>query len=108
MGRNVAVVGATGAVGQEMLRVLEQRGFPIDRLRLFASRRSAGTRVRWNGSECEVEELENADFRGLDVALFSTGAELARIHVPRAAAAAALVVDKSTAFRMDPATPPVV
>ncbi|HVP39188.1 MAG TPA: aspartate-semialdehyde dehydrogenase, partial [Candidatus Saccharimonadales bacterium] len=108
MSRNVAVVGATGAVGQEMLRVLEQRRFPVGELRLLASERSAGTRMAFRGREVAVEALERAEFGGVDVALFSIGAELALQHGPRAAAAGALVVDNSTAFRMDPRVPLVV
>ncbi|MBI5835779.1 MAG: aspartate-semialdehyde dehydrogenase [Candidatus Eisenbacteria bacterium] len=106
--RTVAVVGATGAVGQEMLRVLEQRDFPVGRLRPMASARSAGSRLCFRGREFAVEALEGADFDGVDVALFSIGAELAREHGPRAAEAGAVVVDNSTAFRMEPDVPLVV
>ncbi len=105
---NVAIVGATGAVGQEMLRILDQRSFPVDHLRLFASRNSAGARIPFRGTDTIVEDLEQADFAGVDVALFSTGAELAALHGPRAAKAGALVVDNSTAFRTDDAIPLVV
>jgi aspartate-semialdehyde dehydrogenase len=108
MSIQVAVVGATGAVGQEMLRILEQRKFPVGGLRLFASRNSAGTRLPFAGSEFVVEDLESADLQGIELALFSIGADLALRHGPRAAQAGALVVDNSTAFRMDPQTPLVV
>jgi aspartate-semialdehyde dehydrogenase len=108
MGQVVAVVGATGAVGQEMLRVLEQRRYPVSAIRVIASSRSAGTELEFAGGRHTVEALETADFKGVDVALFSTGAELALAHGPRAAKAGALVVDNSTAFRMDPAIPLVV
>ena len=108
MSFHVAVVGATGAVGQEMLRILEQRKFPVGKLRLFASRNSAGTRLPFGGAEFVVEDLELANLEGIDLALFSIGAELALVHGPRAAEAGALVVDNSTAFRMDPSTPLVV
>jgi len=93
MGQKVAVVGATGAVGLEMLRVLEQRHYPVDEIRLFASRRSEGTRLRFQGSEVAVEPLETAQFRGLDLALFSTGAELAAEHGSRAASAERFIPD---------------
>jgi aspartate-semialdehyde dehydrogenase len=104
----VAVVGATGAVGQEMLRVLEQRRFPVGLLRPMASGRSAGLPMAFAGREYPVEALEDADFAGVDLALFSIGAGLALEHGPRAAAAGALVVDNSTAFRMAPGVPLVV
>jgi aspartate-semialdehyde dehydrogenase len=105
---SVAVVGATGVVGEEFLRVLEQRRFPVKRLRLMASARSAGKRVTWGGVEHEVEDLAKADFRGVDVALFSAGSGPSRTEAPRVAKAGALVVDNSSAWRMDPEVPLVV
>ena len=106
--RRVAVVGATGAVGREMLATLERRSFPVGELRLMASARSAGMRVRTPWGEIEVEDLAAADPAGIEVALFSAGGERAREHAPRFAAAGAVVVDNSSAWRMDPRVPLVV
>ena len=108
MGRSVAVVGATGAVGTEMLKVLEKRAFPVDRIRLLASARSKGRKLRFRGEEVEVEELTSESFKGVELALFSAGGERSREFAPAAAAAGAVVVDNSSAFRMDPGTPLVV
>ncbi|HEX2153845.1 MAG TPA: aspartate-semialdehyde dehydrogenase [Acidimicrobiia bacterium] len=105
---NVAVVGATGVVGRTMLGVLEERDFPVDELRLMASSRSAGTMVDTRWGKVEVEDLESADPAGIDVALFSAGAERSRTHAPRFAAAGAIVVDNSSAFRRDADIPLVV
>lgn len=107
-GRRVALVGATGVVGQEMLRVLESREFPLDSLRCLASARSPGRVVTFAGEELPVEPLDDRAFKGVDLVLFSAGADLARIHAPRAAAQGAVVVDNSSAFRMDPEVPLVV
>src|SRR6516164_5660171 len=97
----VAVVGATGAVGREMLRVLEQRRFPVKRLVALASKRSAGQRLAFAGGEVTVEELTPRAFEGIEIALFSAGASVAREFGPVAAAAGAVVVDNSSAWRMD-------
>src|SRR5262245_60398291 len=105
MGYRVAVVGATGAVGVEMLQVLERRRFPVDRLKLLASSRSAGKRMRFSGDDLPVEPLDAAALEGVDLALFSAGASVSREFAPAAARAGALVVDNSSAFRMDPAIP---
>lgn len=105
---NLGVVGATGAVGRTMLRILEEREFPVDALRLFASARSAGCKLDTAWGRVEVEDLETADPQGLDVALFSAGGERSLRHAPRFAAAGAVVVDNSSAFRMDPEVPLVV
>ncbi len=107
-GRRVALVGATGVVGQEMLRVLESRDFPVSKLRCLASARSQGRVVTFAGEELPVEPLDDGAFKGVDLVLFSAGADLARIHAPRAAAQGAVVVDNSSAFRMDPDVPLVV
>jgi aspartate-semialdehyde dehydrogenase len=107
-GVTVAVVGATGLVGRKMLQVLEERAFPVGELRLLASGRSAGRRLPCMGTEHEVQQLELSSFRGVQVALFSAGAEISRTFAPAAAAAGALVIDNSSAFRMDPAVPLVV
>lgn len=105
---SVAIVGATGAVGQEFLRVLEQRRFPIRSLRLLASARSAGKRLPFRGEEIKVEELRRESFAGIELALFSAGAGVSREFAPLAVAAGAIVVDNSSAFRMDPQVPLVV
>ena len=105
---NVAVVGATGAVGTEMLRVLQERRFPIHRIRLLASTRSAGRRLAFNGSACAVEALEPRAFNGIDVALFSAGAARSLEFGPEAVRRGAMVVDNSSAFRMDARVPLVV
>ena len=105
---NVAVVGATGAVGTEMLRVLQQRRFPLNRLRLLASPRSDGRRIAFNGSVHKVETLEKRSFDGIDVALFSAGAGRSLEFAPEAIKRGALVVDNSSAFRMAPDVPLIV
>jgi aspartate-semialdehyde dehydrogenase len=104
----VAIVGATGAVGVELLRVLEQRRFPLSALRLLASPRSAGKSLAFGGAPFTVEALGPHSFEGIDIALFSAGAATAHAHAPRAVAAGAIVVDNSSAFRMDPGVPLVV
>src|SRR5579883_1572315 len=108
MSRVVAVVGATGAVGREMLRVLEQRRFPVKRLVALASARSAGQRLEYGGGEVVVETLGPRSFEGVEVALFSAGASVSREFAPIAAAAGAVVIDNSSAWRMDPQVPLVV
>ncbi len=105
---NVAVVGATGAVGTEMLRVLQQRRFPLKRLRLLASSRSAGRRIPFNGSTHKVETLNKRSFDGIDVALFSAGAVRSLEFAPEAVKRGAIVVDNSSAFRMAPGVPLIV
>jgi len=104
----VAIVGATGAVGRTMLRILEERRFPVSSLRLMASERSAGTMVDTTWGEVTVEDLAAADPSGIDVALFSAGGSRSREHAPRFAAAGCVVIDNSSAFRMDDAVPLVV
>ena len=104
----VAVVGATGAVGGTMLRVLEERGFPVTELRPLASARSAGTEVDFLGIPRIVQELTTDSFEGIDIALFSAGGSRARDFAPAAVEAGAVVVDNSSAFRMDPDVPLVV
>ena len=105
---NVAVVGATGAVGSTMLRVLEERGFPVTELRPLASARSAGKPVEFLGREYPVRELSNTSFEGIDIALFSAGGPRSRAFAPAAVEAGAVVIDNSSAYRMDPAVPLVV
>ncbi len=104
----VAVVGATGAVGNEMISTLEQRQFPVERLRLFASERSEGKRLNFNSDEIPVETLKDDSFRGIDIALFSAGAERSKIWAPVAARSGCVVVDNSSQWRMDPEIPLVV
>lgn len=105
---SVAVVGATGVVGRTMLSILEERDFPVDTIRLMASSRSAGTMVDTRWGKVEVEDLSEADPAGVEVALFSAGADRSRAHAPRFVAAGAVVVDNSSAFRRDPDIPLVV
>ncbi|MBV8877542.1 MAG: aspartate-semialdehyde dehydrogenase [Gammaproteobacteria bacterium] len=104
----VAVVGATGAVGVELLRCLEQREFPLAELRLLASARSAGKRLNFRGEPLTVRELREDSFERVDIALFSAGAATSRRFAPLAVQAGATVIDNSSAFRMDPAVPLVV
>jgi aspartate-semialdehyde dehydrogenase len=108
MGFRVGVVGATGATGQVTLALLRERGFPVDELRLFASRRSVGRKIAWAGGEVEVEALEDGNFAGLDVVLNATSSSLAREWVPRMVEAGAIVSDKSSAYRLDPEVPLIV
>jgi aspartate-semialdehyde dehydrogenase len=107
---NVAIVGATGLVGETVARILEERSFPIASLRAFGTTRSAGARLRVSGCEAQVEALEDArdPFAGIDVAFFSAGDAVSRRHARQAIDAGAFVVDKSGVFRLDPQTPLVV
>jgi len=105
---NVAVVGATGAVGEEMRNVLEQRDFPIGNLRLLASARSAGKKFSYKGEDMVVEELTKDAFKGVDIALFSAGGSISKEFAQAAVDAGAVVVDNSSAFRMDDDVPLVV
>src|SRR5579862_4826454 len=98
----IAVVGATGQVGTVMRLVLEERSFPADHVRFLASSRSAGTFLSWRGTDVVVEDAEKADYTGLDIVLMSAGATASRALAPRIAAAGAVVVDNSSAWRMDP------
>jgi aspartate-semialdehyde dehydrogenase len=106
--QNIAIVGATGAVGQEILRVLERRNFPVASLKLLASARSVGKTLEFKGKPYPVEELKAAAFKGVDIAFFSAGASRSREFAPAARAAGAVVIDNSSAFRMDPKVPLVV
>ncbi len=107
-GRRVAVVGATGAVGRTMISILEEQDLPLVDLRLFASARSAGSAVATKWGEVTVEELNGADPSGVEIALFSAGGARSKEFAPRFAAAGAVVVDNSSAFRMEPHVPLVV
>jgi aspartate-semialdehyde dehydrogenase len=104
----LAVVGATGQVGAVMRRILLERDFPVESIRFLASARSAGSTIEWGGREVTVEDAETADLSGIDIALFSAGASTSRTLAPRYAAAGAVVVDNSSAWRMDPDVPLVV
>jgi aspartate-semialdehyde dehydrogenase len=104
----VAVVGATGAVGTKLLEILAERRFPADRVIALASARSAGRSVVFAGGRLEVEHLEQESFAQVDIAFFAAGGQVSRDHVERAARAGALVIDKSSVFRMDPEVPLVV
>ena len=104
----VAIVGATGQVGTVMRAILLERNFPVDEIRFFASSRSAGSTLEWNGRAVEVEDSATADFSGIDIALMSSGATSSRELAPRFAAAGAIVIDNSSAWRMDPDVPLVV
>ena len=108
MSVDLAVVGATGAVGRTALDILAARDFPMGRLRLLASARSAGRKLPTAWGKVEVEDLADADPRGIEVAIFSAGASRSRNHAPRFAEAGAVVVDNSSCFRMDPSVPLVV
>ena len=105
---NIAVVGATGAVGREFLRILEERNFPAREVRLLASSRSAGTRIKVRGEDLEVREASPDQFRGMDIAFISVNSQLSARLGPAAVEAGALVIDDSSCFRMDPDVPLVV
>ena len=105
---NVAVVGATGAVGVEFLQCLEERNFPMSELRLLASARSKGKKMKFKGTDITIQELTPESFKGIDIALFSAGGSISRELCPVAAKAGAIAVDNSSAFRMDPNVPLVI
>jgi aspartate-semialdehyde dehydrogenase len=105
MAKHVAVVGATGAVGQEFIRVLEQRDFPCGKITFLASARSAGKTIKFKGTDHTVQELTDTSFKGIHLALFSAGASISRQFAPFAVKAGCVVVDNSSAFRMDPEVP---
>src|SRR5476651_1478231 len=110
MNRNphVAVVGATGAVGIEMIKTLEKRNFPVGKLTLLASARSVGKKLKFKGQEIAIQELTKDSFAGIDIALFSAGGSISKEFAPIAAKAGCVVVDNSSAFRQDPDVPLVV
>ncbi|QHS22302.1 aspartate-semialdehyde dehydrogenase [Virgibacillus sp. MSP4-1] len=105
---HVAVVGATGAVGQKMIQTLEAQNFPIDKISLLASERSAGKKVSFNGEEVEIKEAVPEAFEGVDIALFSAGGSISKKLAPEAVKRGAVVVDNTSAYRMDPEVPLVV
>ena len=104
---NVAILGATGAVGQEFLNLIEERNFPFENLKMLASKRSAGKKIRFMGREYTVEEATDDSFQGVEIALFAGGAA-SKAFAPAAVKAGAVVIDNSSAFRMDPEVPLVV
>ncbi|NQU70001.1 MAG: aspartate-semialdehyde dehydrogenase, partial [Rhodospirillales bacterium] len=109
MGYKVAVVGATGNVGREILQILAEREFPADEVVALASQRSIGQEVSFGEDAIlTIQNLEGFDFKGYDIALFSPGAQVSAIHAPRAAAAGCVVIDNTSHFRMDPDIPLVV
>ena len=108
MGLSIAVLGATGAVGEEFLKLLAEGRLPMDRLRLLASGKSAGRTIAFRGEEIKVEDAAAADFSGVDLAFFSAGAARSRTYASMAVRAGAVVIDNSSAFRMDPQVPLVV
>jgi aspartate-semialdehyde dehydrogenase len=105
---NVAVVGATGAVGQEMIQILEERNFPVRELRLIASERSRGKEVEFKNNKIKVQKLDDNSFKDVHIALFSAGASRSREFASKAVEAGAVVVDNSSAFRMEPDVPLVI
>ncbi len=108
MSKHIAIAGATGAVGLDLLRCLEKRNFPVSKLTLLASSRSAGKKLTFRGEEIEVQEMTRDSFGGVDVALFSAGGGISKEFAPHAVDAGAVVVDNSSAFRMDDQVPLVV
>ena len=105
---HVAVVGATGAVGIEMIKTLEKRNFPVGKLTLLASARSVGKKLKYRGEEITVQELKKDSFGGIDIALFSAGGSISKEYAPIAAQAGCVVIDNSSAFRMDDKVPLVI
>ena len=105
---HVAIVGASGAVGVEMIRTLERRNFPVGSLRLLASKRSAGKSLNFRGETLTIEELTPSSFEGVDITLFSAGGGISKEWGPEAVKAGAVVVDNSSAFRLDASVPLVV
>jgi aspartate-semialdehyde dehydrogenase len=108
MACNLAIAGVTGAVGQEFLKIIDQRHFPFDSLKVLASSRSAGKKIKFKGKEYIVEQLTKSSFDRIDIALFSAGGDRSKEFAPAAAQAGAVVVDNSSAFRMDPDVPLVI
>ena len=108
MGYKVAVVGATGNVGREILNILAERHFPIDKIVAIASRRSLGTELSFGDQILSIKDLEQFDFSGWDIALFAVGSEATKLHAPRAAKAGCVVIDNSSLYRYDPDVPLIV
>jgi len=108
MSRNVAIVGATGAVGQEFLSILAERKWTMNNLKLLASKRSAGKTVTFGGKQIVIEELTHDSFKGIDLVLSSAGGSISKEYMPSAVKAGAVVVDNTSYYRMDPTVPLVV
>ena len=108
MGYRIAVVGATGNVGREMLSILDERGFPVDEIVALASRKSQGTEVSFGEQTLKTKDLEQFDFTGWDIALFAVGSEATKVHAPRAAKAGCIVIDNSSLYRYDADVPLIV
>ena len=108
MGKSLAIAGVTGAVGQEFLNIIAERKFPFTSLKMLASSRSAGKKITFMGKEYTVEEMTENSFKGIDIALFSAGGSRSKEFIPAAVKAGAVVVDNSSAYRMDPEVPLVV
>ena len=108
MGYNVVVVGATGNVGREMLSILDERQFPVDKIAVLASRKSLGTEVSFGDETLKTQDLDTFDFTGWDMALFAVGSEATKSYAPKAAAAGCVVIDNSSLYRYDPDIPLVV
>lgn len=108
MGKKIAIAGATGAVGTELIKLLEKREFPVDELRLLASKRSVGKTARFKGQDIEIQELTADSFKGVDIAFFSAGASRSEAFCPAAVESGATVIDNSSAFRMNDDVPLVV
>ncbi len=105
---HVAVVGATGAVGNEMLKILEERKFPVGRLTLLASERSIGKELKFNGELYPIQVLNEKSFAGIQIGLFSAGGSISQRFAPIAAASGCIVIDNTSAFRMEPDVPLVI
>lgn len=108
MGYRVAVVGATGNVGREMLNILDEREFPVDEIAALASRKSMGSEISFGEKTLKVKDLDTFDFTGWDIALFAVGSEATKIYAPKAAASGCVVIDNSSLYRYDPAVPLIV
>ena len=108
MGYRIAVVGATGNVGREMLNILAERQFPADEVVALASRKSLGTQVSYGDKTLTTKDLEKFDFAGFDMALFAIGSDATKIYAPKAAKAGCVVIDNSSLYRYDPDVPLIV
>ena len=108
MGYRIAVVGATGNVGREMLNILDERAFPVDELAVLASRKSLGTEVSFGEKTLTTKDLDTFDFTGWDIALFAVGSDATKVYAPKAAAAGCVVIDNSSLYRYDPDVPLIV
>ena len=108
MGYRIAVVGATGNVGHEMLNILAERAFPVDEIVALASRKSLGTEVSFGDKTLKTKDLDSFDFTGWDIALFAVGSEATKLYAPKAAASGCVVIDNSSLYRYDPDIPLIV